>query len=192
MKPHLLAVSNACLKAGRIPSAMAGCICRPIYKKGATSDTANYRGISLQYGVAKILAKMLLRRVERVATFPSWHITTSCSRDVAFGHLVLTQHAARVIANKTPAAWISLDVLKAYDRVVRQILLADPEAAVHQLCAMGFHLRQVREVVAHIRQSGPALEGLGIDDELLRLMASTLDQVWMQLPPALGSRKIAA
>ena len=64
IKKRLLAFYSKILSGVTIPEDFHTAIVIPIFKKGDRNDPGNYSGISLVNAAYKILAKMLVRRIE--------------------------------------------------------------------------------------------------------------------------------
>lgn len=117
--PLLKNIFNSILTSGRIPQEWKQSFLIPIPKKGSSSDIANYRGISIQSIVPKILDKLLTKKLlHHIASIipDSQHgfvKARSTTSNLMHAIQFIQQHIYR--GNQVDA--IYFDLSKAFDRV---------------------------------------------------------------------------
>ena len=115
----LLAVYNSVLSSGRLSASQRCGVVRLLYKKGDKEDLRNWRPISLLNVDYKILSRVLARRLSSVLSTLVHHDQTCCvpRRTIHDNTRLLQDVVDYCTLEGIPAALISLDQEKAFDRV---------------------------------------------------------------------------
>ena len=95
-----------------------------IFKKGDRSQCGNYRGISLLSAADKILAKVLLSRLQQAANkiLPESQCGFRANRSTIDAIFTLRQLQEKSIEQQRPLFMVFIDFTKAFDTVNRELL----------------------------------------------------------------------
>ena len=127
LTPIVTFLINQSFTEATVPDLLKISIIRPIYKKGDATDCTNYRPIALLPTFAKILETAMANRLysycEKYNIFSSSQhgFRKNCSTSLAVFKYI--SEILNIINNKKYAIGILLDMSKAYDRVLYDILL---------------------------------------------------------------------
>ncbi len=117
--PFLLEVFSAAIEAGQLPDSMYDGIICLLYKKGPTDLLGNYRPLTMINTDAKLLAKLLARRLDSVIHSLVHPDQTGFvkGRYIHENSLLVRGMIAHHRTSKTPGAILFCDYEKAFDRV---------------------------------------------------------------------------
>ena len=120
-------ILNTCFSEGTFPTLLTKSIIKPIYKKGAKDDIKNYRPISLLSVFSKNFEKVFLNRLLQflnsssiLSNFQHGFRKTKCTETAIFN---LVNEILNDIDKKNKSCGLFLDLSKAFDCIVHQILL---------------------------------------------------------------------
>ena len=125
VQDELLDICNGVLMSGQVPQIWKDAIIVPIFKKGDSRMTANYRGISLSSHAGKIFERMILNRLLDYVTG-----LDECIPDTQFGFLrgkgttdalAISRRITELSRNAANENLFKcyIDLTKAYDKVDR-------------------------------------------------------------------------
>lgn len=122
---QLLKFYRTCWTAKELPQQFKDALIIAIYKKkGDRSDCGNYRGISLLSTAGKILAKILLKRLQTIAELilPESQCGFRTSRSTIDMIFTLRQLQEKAVEQQQSLYMIFIDLSKAFDTVDRSTL----------------------------------------------------------------------
>lgn len=123
----LTSLINKCFENECFPKPLKDGIIKPLYKSGEKLEIINYRPISLISSIAKIIEKILKRRItkfldkHKIISNHQYGFREGRSTEDAI--LKLTSHLYKALDSKTPALCIFVDLSKAFDTVSHKKLL---------------------------------------------------------------------
>ena len=124
-KDQLLSLYNACLEKGALPQDFKDALIVTVYKKkGDRSDCGNHRGISLLSIAGKILAKIILGRIQDISenVLPESQCGFRANRSTIDMIFTLRQLQEKSKEQHRPLYIVFVDFSKAFDTVDRETL----------------------------------------------------------------------
>lgn len=121
----LLDLYNRCLQSGRVPQDFRDALIVTIYKKkGDRAECGNHRGISLLAIAGKVLAKIILQRLQFITEeiLPESQCGFRAGRSTADMIFTLRQLQEKSIEQRRPLYVVFVDFSKAFDTVDRSTL----------------------------------------------------------------------
>ena len=124
-RDQLLSLYNACLDKGELPQDFKDALIVTIYKKkGDRSDCGNHRGVSLLSAAGKILAKIILGRIQEISenVLPESQCGFRANRSTVDMIFTLRQLQEKSKEQLRPMYIVFVDFSKAFDTVDRETL----------------------------------------------------------------------
>lgn len=125
LREALLDLYNRCLRTGKVPQDFRDALIVTIYKKkGDRAVCGNHRGISLLAIAGKVLAKIILMRLQRISeeALPESQSGFRAGRSTADMIFTLRQLQEKAIEQHRPLYIVFVDFTKAFDTVDRSTL----------------------------------------------------------------------
>ena len=192
---RLLDLVNTAWREKSVPSDWADAVLIPIPKKGDLTRCDNWRGISLLDVVGKVVAKVLQRRLQRVAEeeLPESQCGFRARRGCSDMIFTVRQILEKSHEHRAKSFIVFVDLKKAYDSVPRAALwialqkLGIPESVV--MLIRSFH----EGMKAQVRVSGDLSEDIDVDNGLRQgcSMAPTLFNLYACLVAERWSERVA-
>ena len=143
LAPILAAFLNACFMQGRLPACVSSALVTPVHKKGAVTDTANYRPVAVGEPLYRLYT--IIPNARPVAWSEEHGLRSPVQAGLYPGlspvhHLFALRHFIdRAILQQRPLFVAFVDLQKAYDTVQHNLLWARLEAigvSPHMLAAI--------------------------------------------------------
>eukprot|EP00971_Amphidinium_carterae_P104622 2071907-Amphidinium_carterae.3 len=169
---------------GQTPDAYDGSVIIPV-KKGAKAPgrCESYRPIQLMLSETKILSKLVLEQLKEYVVFDQRQFAIGPTAGIDHAHVVVSHVIAKAMEEKRCLALVYIDLVAAFDQVVRQLIVLeqDPTAAKLALLGMGLTEEQTEQTVAHVRGSPLALVNRDMPPFLLQLVRQWNQSPWIQV-----------
>eukprot|EP00971_Amphidinium_carterae_P186372 3699353-Amphidinium_carterae.1 len=181
---------NAIHALQRVPPAYSGSIVVPVVKRGkSTRVMASHRPVQLALAESKLFSRLTLEQLRAfvVSTFSPHQFSAGKSAGTDHAHFLLNQLSAVARERKYSCGYIYLDLVAAFDSVVRELIVspAEPSAAhVQALTSLGCPEGDALALFAHVRRHPLALCNQGIPERLWGVINAWLARPWVQLQSA--------
>eukprot|EP00971_Amphidinium_carterae_P215192 4271135-Amphidinium_carterae.1 len=191
------AVRNLCRRitqTGQAPKALTGSRLYILKKKTGQADLRDsYRGISIMAAVAKIQSKLLLDMICSSVQRRLDILDSTSNTHMALLHLALTQHQVVMNSRSRSTGYIFVDVVKAFDSLIRVLLFAQTcEEAEVYYANTTIPEEQRRSVIQYIREHPCILAEAGAPPNLITTVACWTEHGWTQLDAGCGGCKFTA
>lgn len=123
---YLCTIFNRVFDTGIYPESWSRGVIVPIYKKGETTDPANYRGITLVNVIAKIFSLVLRNRInkwsEQEKILTDYQYGFRDGKSTADAIFLLHSIVQKVLSNKSKLYCVFIDYQRAFDTINREAL----------------------------------------------------------------------
>ena len=170
------------------------------------TDCNSHRGLSIADHVSKVFTSFLQPPIAQVCDQRLPTEQCGCVRGRGTARVMHTsrQFARRAAAHKRPCALVFADLVKAFDRVLRAVVMGD--SSINDDPASGGHVRErwsesgvpdkvVDDAITYVRQTGGVLSEAALHPGVLHMLRDLHDGTWFRLDgghlieTSLGSRQ---
>ena len=175
---------NETIDRERWPTRWTGGRMQEVFKnKGSRDECDDYRGIVLEDHLAKGLKQHLSHAVTPAynAAMPDCQHGAVGGRSTDFATHLVREVIAHAAAAKLCIFILFIDLVKAFDRVIREITLGWPAGATDPrayLKSLGLSDDQAEWIATFVAQHGCLFEQWGVDPKVVRLLKNMHVQSW--------------
>ena len=193
--------------SGTIPPQWKGGRLARLYKgKGDATDCNSHRGLLIADHVSKVFTSLLWPSIASVCDKRLPAEQCGCVKGRGTARVMHTSKlfARRAAAHKRPCVLVFADLVKAFDRVLRAVVMGDrsinsEDSSGKQVrerwIEAGFPTEVVDDAIAYVQATGGVLSEADLHPGVLHLLRDLHDGTWFQLDGAylietnLGSRQ---
>ena len=179
--------------SGTIPPQWKGGRLARLYKgKGDAADCNSHRGLLIADHASKVFTSLLWPPIARVCDKRLPTEQCGCVRGRGTARVMHTNKlfARRAAAHKRPCALVFADLVKAFDRVLRAVVMGDSsidgegssgERVRERWIEAGVPADVVNDAIAYVQTTGGVLSEAELHPGVLRLLRDLHDGTWFQL-----------
>ena len=179
--------------SGTIPPQWKGGRLARLYKgKGDATDCNSHRGLLIADHASKVFTSLLWPPIARVCDKRLPTEQCGCVRGRGTARVMHTSKlfARRAAAHKRPCALVFADLVKAFDRVLRAVVMGD--SSINSEASSGKRVRErwneagvpanvVNDAIAYVQMTGGVLSEADLHPGVLHLLRDLHDGTWFQL-----------
>ena len=180
---------NEVLHCGRWPREWVGAKLVALAKKSGSSEPNQFRGITILNHAAKALVASLAREVSLFSEphQPACQYGAGKGKGCDYASHILGLYVQRARRLRRSYAVIFIDVIKAFDRAVRELVMGWPPGIAspeQHLAALGLTAKQSQFTLNFIGKHRCLLEQWGVPPHILGLVNSYHANAWASVPGA--------
>ena len=174
------------------PQWKGGRLARLCKGKGDAADSNSHRGLLIADHASKVFTSLLWPPVARVCDKRLPTEQCGCVRGRGTARVMHTSKlfARRAAAHKRPCALVFADLVKAFDRVLRAVVMGD--SSINSEGSSGERVRErwiqagvpavvVNDAIAYVQTTGGVLNEADLHPGVLHLLRDLHDGTWFQL-----------